>query len=174
MRKINLYVGRFVTNLHVFITRMKIVCYSRAGRTTICIADVEIFETRPTGCDADLNCADEINEIVLVRAQPQNQTCNNADDEVTMSDPVFCQYIVRESFLINQPSILWMILLFLEAVVFFVEVFPEMCLHLSNSWTLVILQYNAISFDFNFSLLFSEVTKMGLKFSSRSNLQFSL
>ena len=36
---------------------------SQAMHTTVCIAEVGIFEIRPTGCDADLNCVDEIIEM---------------------------------------------------------------------------------------------------------------
>jgi hypothetical protein len=65
---------------------------------TVCIAEVGIFEIRPTGCDADLNCVDEINEMILGRVKPQNQTCNFADAEVCWSRPNFGYALLYAAF----------------------------------------------------------------------------
>ena len=65
---------------------------------TVCIADVGIFETRPAGCDVDENCKDEIIEMISVRVQPQNQTCNIADAEVPMSRPNFGNALLYTAF----------------------------------------------------------------------------
>ena len=65
----------------------------------VCIADVGIFETRPSGCDADQNCKDEIAEMILVRVQPHNQTCNIADAEVPRSRPNFGNALLYTAYL---------------------------------------------------------------------------
>ena len=65
---------------------------------TVCIADVGIFETRLTRCDVDKDCEVAITEMILVRVQPQNQTCNIADAEVPMSSPNFGNALLYTSF----------------------------------------------------------------------------
>jgi len=57
-----------------------------------------VFETRPTSCDVNFNCEVEITEMILVRVQPQNQTCNFVDADVSMSSPNFGNALLYTAF----------------------------------------------------------------------------